>query len=111
MLTFFTTAKALIEHGEIVQRKAPKSWKLRDPDVELIVFGEDEGAAEVSSELGLVRRAVVVSSIWSGESPRPDIRARKDSRMCKGATSMKVSKAQLRRNLDLLMIYGQGATA
>src|ERR1700676_1941478 len=59
MLTFFTTAKALREHRGIVQRNALKSWKLLDPDVELIVFGEDEGAAEVCSELGLVRRAVV----------------------------------------------------
>ena len=51
MLTFFYNREgSLIEHGGVVQRKATKSWKLRDPDVELIVFGgEDEGAAKVCS--------------------------------------------------------------
>jgi hypothetical protein len=54
MLTFFTTAKPFRGHDGIIQRNALKSWKLLDPDVEVIVFGEDEGAAQVCSELGLV---------------------------------------------------------
>jgi hypothetical protein len=54
MLTFFTTAKAFRGHDRIIQRNALKSWKLLDRDVEVIVFGEDEGAAQVCSELDLV---------------------------------------------------------
>ena len=54
MLTFFTTAKPFQGHNGIIQRNALKSWKLLHPDVEVIVFGEDEGAAEVCAELGLV---------------------------------------------------------
>jgi hypothetical protein len=54
MLTFFTTARAFRGHDGIIQRNALKSWKVLDPDVEVIVFGKDEGVAEVCSELGLV---------------------------------------------------------
>jgi hypothetical protein len=53
MLTFFTTAKAFRGHDGIIQRNALKSWKLLDPDVEVILFGDDDGAAEVCTELGL----------------------------------------------------------
>jgi hypothetical protein len=53
MLTLFTTAKPFKGHNGIIQRNALKSWKLLDPDAEVIVFGDDEGAAEVCSELGL----------------------------------------------------------
>jgi len=53
MLTLFTTAKAFAGHSEIIQRNALKSWTLLHPDIEIILFGEDEGAAEISRELGL----------------------------------------------------------
>jgi hypothetical protein len=59
MLTFFTTAKAFRGHDGINQRNALKSWKLLNPDVEVIVFGEDEGAAQVCSELDLVHHPQV----------------------------------------------------
>jgi hypothetical protein len=54
MLTFFTTAKPFRGHDEVIQRNALKSWKLLNPEVEVILFGEDERAAEVCAELGLV---------------------------------------------------------
>ena len=54
MLTFFTTAKPFRGHDGVIQRNALKSWKLLNPEVEVILFGDDEGAAEVCSELGLV---------------------------------------------------------
>src|ERR1700738_3227301 len=54
MLTFFTTAKGFRGHDGIIQRNALKSWKSLDPNIEVIVFGEDEGAAQVCSELDLV---------------------------------------------------------
>ena len=53
MLTLFTTAKAFTGHSEIIQRNALKSWTLLHPDVEIILFGDDAGAVEISRELGL----------------------------------------------------------
>jgi hypothetical protein len=53
MLTFFTTAKPFVGHDGIIQRNALKSWKLLDPDVEVILFGDEEGAAEVCADYGL----------------------------------------------------------
>ncbi len=53
MLTFCTTAKPFEGHSGIIQRNALKSWTLLDPGVEVILFGDDQGAAEVSRELGL----------------------------------------------------------
>jgi hypothetical protein len=53
MLTFFTTSKPFRGHSAVIQRNALKSWKLLNPEVEVILFGADEGAAEVCAELGL----------------------------------------------------------
>lgn len=53
MLTFFTTAKPFRGHDGIIQRNALKTWKLLHPQVEVILFGDDEGAAEVARELEL----------------------------------------------------------
>jgi hypothetical protein len=53
MLTFFTTAKPFEGHSGIIQRNALTSWKLLDPEVEVILFGDESGAAEIASELGL----------------------------------------------------------
>jgi hypothetical protein len=53
MLTFLTTAKPFVGHSGITQRNALKSWKLLHPDVEVILFGDEEGAAEVCAEFGL----------------------------------------------------------
>ncbi len=53
MLTLFTTAKAFQGHTAIIQRNALKSWKCLHPDAEVILFGNEEGAAEVCAEFGL----------------------------------------------------------
>jgi len=53
MITFFTTGKPFRGHDGIIQRNALQSWKLLRSDVEVILFGDDEGAAEVCAELGL----------------------------------------------------------
>ena len=53
MLTLFTTAKPFKGHSAIIQRNALKSWTLLDPDIEIILFGDEEGAAEVAAELGI----------------------------------------------------------
>jgi hypothetical protein len=59
MLTLFTTAKPFEGHSGIIQRNAPKSWKLLHPDVEVILFGDDAGSAEIASELGVRHEALV----------------------------------------------------
>jgi hypothetical protein len=53
VLTFFTTAKPFLGHNGVIQRNALRSWTLLHPDVEVILFGDDAGAAEVARELGL----------------------------------------------------------
>jgi len=53
MLTLFSTAKPFHGHNGIIQRNALKSWTLLHPSVEIILFGDDEGAAEVCAEYGL----------------------------------------------------------
>jgi hypothetical protein len=53
MITFFTTGKPYRGHDGIIQRNALKSWTLLHPDVEVIVFGDEDGAAEVCAEYGL----------------------------------------------------------
>lgn len=53
MITFFTTCKPFRGHDGIIQRNALKSWTLLHPDVEVMVFGDEEGGADVCSEYGL----------------------------------------------------------
>ena len=53
MLTFFTTAKPFRGHIGIIQRNALQSWKALDRDIEIILFGDDEGAAEAAQKFGL----------------------------------------------------------
>jgi hypothetical protein len=53
MITFFTTAKPFLGHSGTIQRNALHSWKLLHPEVEVILFGDEEGVAEVCAELDL----------------------------------------------------------
>ncbi len=53
MLTLFSTAKPFTGHSEIIQRNALQSWKRLHPSVEVILFGDEEGAAAVCAEMGL----------------------------------------------------------
>jgi hypothetical protein len=53
MLTFFSTPKPFQGHIDVIQRNALRSWKQIHPDVEILLFGDDEGAAEVCQELGI----------------------------------------------------------
>jgi hypothetical protein len=53
MLTFFTTAKPFEGHIDIIQRNAIRSWQMLHPDVEIILMGDDAGAAEACAEMGL----------------------------------------------------------
>jgi hypothetical protein len=51
MITFFATPKPFRGHIGIIQRNAIHSWKLMHPDAEVILFGNEEGAAETAREL------------------------------------------------------------
>jgi hypothetical protein len=53
MLTIITTAKPFRGPVAVIQRNAIGSWKCLHPDVEVILFGDDPGAAEVCRELGI----------------------------------------------------------
>jgi len=52
MITFFSTPKPFRGHIAVIQRNAIRSWRLTHPDAEVILFGNEEGAAEVAAELG-----------------------------------------------------------
>ena len=54
MFTLFTTAKPFSGQSKVAQINALSSWKKLDPDIEIILFGQTEGAAEIVNELGLV---------------------------------------------------------
>lgn len=64
MLTLFTTAKPFRGHSGIIQRNALQSWKTLHPDIEIILFGDDEGAAEAAQEFGLRHEAHVERNAW-----------------------------------------------
>jgi hypothetical protein len=53
MLTIFTTAKPFCGHIAVIQRNALKSWTLLHPEIQIILFGDDEGGAEIANELGI----------------------------------------------------------
>jgi hypothetical protein len=53
MLTLFTTAKPFVGHERVIQRNALKSWALLHPQLEVILFGDEEGAAEAARDLQL----------------------------------------------------------
>jgi hypothetical protein len=53
MLTFFSTPKPFQGHINVIQRNALRSWQQVHRDVEILLFGDDAGAAEVCAELGI----------------------------------------------------------
>jgi|SRR5271156_1630156 len=53
MLTIFTTAKPFRGHIATIQRNALKSWTLLHPQIQIILFGDDQGAAEAGRELAI----------------------------------------------------------
>ena len=53
MLTLFTTPKPFVGHSAVIQRNALKSWTLLHPDAEVILFGDEDGAAETCRELNI----------------------------------------------------------
>jgi hypothetical protein len=52
-ITIFCTPKPMRGHNGIIQRNAIQSWTLLQPACEIILFGNDEGVAEIAAEYGL----------------------------------------------------------
>jgi len=67
MLTIFTTAKPFRGHIRIIQRNALQSWKALHPEIEIILFGADEGAAEAAQEFGLRHEPQVERNEWGSK--------------------------------------------
>jgi hypothetical protein len=59
MITLFTTAKPFTGQNGVIQRNALKSWTLLGPGVEVILFGDEPGAAEAARELNFRHEARV----------------------------------------------------
>ena len=53
MLTIFSTPKPFRGHIDIIQRNAIQSWKRIHHDVEIILFGDEDGTMEVAREFDL----------------------------------------------------------
>jgi hypothetical protein len=62
MLTIFATPKAFRGHIDVIQRNAIKSWSLLPIKPEILLFGDDEGTAEVAREFGLEHISKVARS-------------------------------------------------
>jgi hypothetical protein len=53
MLTILSTPKPFRGLFAVIQRNAIESWRRVDPRVEIVLFGRDEGTAEICREFGL----------------------------------------------------------
>lgn len=53
MITLFTLPKPFIGHIGMIQRNAIQSWTRLHPDIDILIFGNEEGTAEVAAEFGL----------------------------------------------------------
>ncbi len=53
MLTIFTTPRSFRGHIGVIQTNAIQSWVLLRPACEVILFGDEEGTAEIASEFGI----------------------------------------------------------
>jgi len=53
MLTIFSTPKPFQGHIGVIQRNAIESWLQLSPGIEVILFGDDSGAAEAGRDFGI----------------------------------------------------------
>lgn len=53
MITFFTVPKPFEGHTGIIQRNAIASWLRLDPQVQVLLIGDDPGVAEAARDLGV----------------------------------------------------------
>jgi hypothetical protein len=62
MLTIFTIPKPFKGRIATIQRNAIQSWQLLRPRPEIILFGNEEGAAQVAAELGMLHEPQIASN-------------------------------------------------
>jgi hypothetical protein len=53
MLTIFSTPKPFQGHESVIQRNALGSWLRLHPQCEVLLFGDEPGAAEIAEQLGI----------------------------------------------------------
>jgi hypothetical protein len=53
MITLFTIPKPFRGHSAVIQRNAIRSWLALRPECEIVLFGDDEGVAEVAAEFNV----------------------------------------------------------
>jgi len=64
MITLFTCPKPFIGHIGTIQRNAIQSWKLLDPSIQIILFGDEEGTASIAQEIGAVHNPDIQRNKW-----------------------------------------------
>jgi hypothetical protein len=63
-LTIFAIPKAFRGHIAVIQRNAIASWTRLNPRPDVILFGTDEGTAQVAQELGVQHVPAVQKNQW-----------------------------------------------
>lgn len=53
MITFFAIPKPFKGHIGVIQYNAIKSWTLLEPKCEIMLFGDEEGTADIAKEFGI----------------------------------------------------------
>ena len=79
MLTLFTMPKSFQGHIDVIQRNAIRSWAELRPACQIILFGDDEGTAEVAKEYGLEHVSQVENTKFG--TPRIDVMFNKAEEM------------------------------
>src|SRR5579863_9771974 len=63
-LTIFAIPKAFRGHIAVIQRNAIASWTRMNPRPDVILFGTDEGTAEIAADLGVRHVPTVNKNQW-----------------------------------------------
>ncbi len=53
MLTIFTTCKPFKGEFDLIQKNAIGSWRKLSSDIEIIIFGDEDGVSEISQEMSI----------------------------------------------------------
>ena len=53
MITLFTLPKPFVGHIGMIQRNAIQSWTRLHPDIDILMFGNEQGTAEIAAEFGI----------------------------------------------------------
>jgi hypothetical protein len=53
MITLFTLPKPFVGHIGMIQRNAIQSWTHLHPDIDILIFGHEQGTAETAADFGI----------------------------------------------------------